>query len=144
MGRSQFNRKKKSSWVSASDVGRTVFCPHSVALKHQGAKPSQQAIVARQRGEQRHEVLNQKAREDKRCYVASYLYGVDDPRTNMLRKFRDQSITKWPGGRFLVRAYYRVSPTVIQLSEMSPWVKACVHYLVNHLTYWYSRKDSKP
>ena len=141
MGKNQ--PQQRTEWISASDVGRTVFCPHSVALKYQGAKPTKQAVLARQQGDLKHEALNRQARQDKRCYVASYLYGVDDPRTNVLRKFRDDAILKWPGGALLVMLYYRLSPLAIHLSQSSPRIAGIVRFLVDRLVCWCSRRGNQ-
>lgn len=105
------NRK---NWVSASDVGRASYCPHYLELKHKGTKPSSEATIARTRGEESHEQLNRDA-NDRRCYIASHLYGIDDPRTNLLRDFRDSCLSKCSIGRLFVSIYYSASPILVSM-----------------------------
>lgn len=125
--------KRKSEWISASDVGRSEFCPNSVALKYAGAKPSQRAVAAQDRGNLKHEQFNRQISTDKRCYVASYLYGVEDPRTETLRQFRDNTLQCSPGGRILIAFYYRLSPVVIKISKRAPWIDRLLRRIVDRL-----------
>lgn len=125
--------KRKSEWISASDVGRSEFCPNSVALKYAGAKPSQRAVAAQDRGNLKHEQFNRRISTDKRCFVASYLYGVEDPRTETLRQFRDNTLQCSPGGRILIAIYYRLSPMVIKISKRASWIDRLLRRIVDRL-----------
>lgn len=125
--------KRKSEWISASDVGRSEFCPNSVALKYAGAKPSQRALAAQDRGNLKHEQFNRQISTDKRCYVASYLYGVEDPRTETLRQFRDNTLQCSPGGRILIAFYYWLSPVVIKISKRASWIDRLLRRIVDRL-----------
>ena len=125
--------KRKSEWISASDVGRSEFCPNSVALKYAGAKPSRKAVAAQDRGNLKHEQFNRQISTDKRCYVASYLYGMEDQRTETLRQFRDNALQCSPGGRTLIAVYYRLSPMVIEISKKSSWVDLVLRRIVDRL-----------
>lgn len=137
------NSGQRGDWISASDVGRTEFCPNYVYLKYKGAAVSREAAAARRQGDIAHNKLNQVAAQDKRCYVATYLYGVDDPRTDALRRFRDQVLMSYPGGVWLIRSYYRLSPLVIAFSRRSPRVHRMIGYLVARLVAWYTRNENK-
>lgn len=127
------NSKRNSAWISASDVGRSEFCPNSVALKYAGAKPSQRALAAQDRGNLKHEQFNRQISTDKRCYVASYLYGVEDPRTETLRQFRDNTLQCSPGGRILIAFYYWLSPVVIKISKRASWIDRLLRRIVDRL-----------
>ena len=139
----QRNSGKRGNWISASDVGRTEFCPNYVYLKYKGAAVSREAAAARRQGDIAHDKLNQQAAQDKRCYVATYLYGVDDPRTNALRRFRDQVLMGYPGGAWLIRIYYVLSPVVIDLSRRSPGLHRLIDYLVTRLVAWCAKNERK-
>ena len=107
---------KKSDWVSASDVGRAKFCPKYLELKYSGAVVSEAAEKARVRGDAAHEQFNAEIKNtDNRCFIASHLYGINDPRTEMLRQFRDRVLMPNILGRFWVNVYYRVSPWAVKL-----------------------------
>lgn len=107
---------KKSDWVSASDTGMASYCPHHLELKHKGSKPSASAKAARIKGDKAHDQLNRMA-EDKRCYVATHLYGEDHRNTVLLRKFRDKHLTKSWFGQLFIKFYYTLSPRLICLAK---------------------------
>lgn len=132
--------EKRSEWISASDVGRSEFCPNSVALKYAGARPSKRAIASQNRGNLKHEQFNRQISKDKRCYVASYLYGMDDLRTETLRQFRDTRLQRSPGGRILIAAYYRLSPLVIEISKRCPLVDQVLKRIVDRLVSWVQQR----
>ena len=125
-----FKRRAKKIWVSASDVGRAAFCPHYLELKNKGVKASKQAKTARARGDASHDELNRMA-QDKRCYIASHLYGIDDGRTNALRSFRDNTLLRHRPGKVLVNIYYCLSPTLVKISSRSAVAEHCLRYMVN-------------
>jgi uncharacterized Zn finger protein (UPF0148 family) len=50
------------------------------------------------------------------CYVATAVYGsYDCPEVWTLRRFRDYRLARTRGGRLFVRAYYAVSPKVVEM-----------------------------
>ena len=136
-----FKRRARKVWVSASDVGRAAFCPHYLELKNKGVKASRQAESARARGDASHDKLNRMA-QDKRCYIASHLYGIDDSRTEALRSFRDKNLLSHRPGRVLVNLYYRLSPTLVTISSRIPAADHCLRFIVNGIVK-HLREDTK-
>lgn len=129
---------KKSDWVSASDVGRAKFCPKYLELKYGGAAVSEAAEKARARGDAAHEQFNTEIKStDSRCFIASHLYGINDPRTEMLRQFRDRVLMPNILGRFLVNVYYQASPWAVKLCRRNSTVDSVagkiVGWIVNQL-----------
>ncbi len=61
---------------------------------------------------------------DRRCFVASAVYGLDDPRTDALRAFRDRSLMPSTAGRALVSAYYRASPSLVSVLDRVPALRS--------------------
>jgi hypothetical protein len=57
--------------------------------------------------------------QDDRCFIASYIYGIEDPRTCYFRSFRDQTLLPTRVGRLLVRIYYALSPLVVAACSRS-------------------------
>lgn len=49
---------------------------------------------------------------DSRCFIASQVFGLVDPRTERLRRYRDERLLTTAAGRVLVWIYYRISPWV--------------------------------
>jgi hypothetical protein len=45
------------------------------------------------------------------------LYGKDSPESNLLRAFRDSSLSKTSEGRELIKLYYQLSPTIVKAME---------------------------
>ncbi|VAW52336.1 hypothetical protein MNBD_GAMMA05-179 [hydrothermal vent metagenome] len=125
-----FKRRTKKIWVSASDVGRAAYCPHYLELKNRGVKASRQAEASRARGNASHDELNRIV-QDKCCYIASYLYGIDDERTDALRSFRDNTLMRHRPGKVLVNIYYSLSPILITISSRCPAADRCLRYMVN-------------
>jgi hypothetical protein len=50
---------------------------------------------------------------DKRCFIASQIYGIDAEETGWLRAWRDRFLVPRRVGRIAVAAYYRVGPMLI-------------------------------
>lgn len=66
-------------------------------------------------------ILTQGGREtDKRCFIATCVYGQDAVETVWLRLWRDNFFLKHRLGRFFVKAYYVVSPTIVHVIEKHP------------------------
>lgn len=70
---------------------------------------------------------------DRRCFVASAVYGLDDPRTEELRRFRDARLLPSVVGRFAVRIYYFTSPLLVFALEHLPSLAGPVRRLVDLL-----------
>lgn len=124
------SNSRKSKWVSASDVGRASYCPHYLELKERGTKPSQQSIEAMAKGEVSHEALNRQA-EDRRCFVATHLYGSDHPNTCLLREYRDQKLASHTIGRVFITVYYAISPYLVIAARKLPLISRFMRYFVD-------------
>ena len=57
--------------------------------------------------------------EDRRCFLATYLYGPQDERTVRLRVFRDIVVNQSALGRRVVQFYYCMSPLLISVCKVS-------------------------
>lgn len=133
---------KKSDWVPASKAGRAAYCPHSLELDRAGAKVSAVAQKARIRGDAEHDTLNRiAAAQDKRCFVACHLYGVDDHRTQLLREYRDEVLVQNNLGRFAVSVYYRLSPFAVVAAKVFPFVNRALLFLVDSIVNLLSTAD---
>lgn len=63
---------------------------------------------------------------DKRCFIATAVYGPDAEPTHQLRRFRDRALMPSFAGRCLVRAYYALSPSLARLLLRHPRCRAVV------------------
>lgn len=137
-----YSKKDKRAWVSASKVGRAEFCPHYLELEQQRVKVSQKAIAARKVGEKKHDTINKRA-EDKRCYVASHLYGVDDERTVLLRCYRDTHLKYSLPGQLFIKVYYRLSPWLVLLARRVPFINKQIAKVVGRFVEKLVQKEDK-
>lgn len=58
---------------------------------------------------------------DRRCYVATAIFGNTSPETIVLRKWRDQTLSQYYAGRLFIQAYYKISPLLLRV--MPSWTK---------------------
>jgi len=70
--------------------------------------------------QQQKEQYKQEAAPDRRCFVASAVYGNDAPQTDTLRTWRDNHLLKIPFGSAIVRFYYLSSPTLVRVCQSLP------------------------
>ena len=64
------------------------------------------------------------------CAVET-IYGEDSGETILLRKFRDDVLSKTPEGRNLIKLYYRWSPVIIKAMREDQEIKKEIKGLVN-------------
>ena len=135
---------KNNDWVSASEVGQVMFCPHSLELKYKGAEVSESAHHRRAKGNFEHEQFNQRikhaaqANRDQRCFIASQVYGENDPRTEQLRTWRDEVLMQTPIGRWMIRLYYALSPGLVKVCQKVEWMNSLSRVLLDCLRRWVS------
>ncbi|WP_230946671.1 CFI-box-CTERM domain-containing protein [Burkholderia cepacia] len=61
-----------------------------------------------------------RAAVDRRCFIATAVYGEDARETNFLRSWRDRVLLSSVVGRLLTACYYLMSPRVARALERSP------------------------
>ncbi len=127
----KMKNSNKKIWVSASDAGRAAFCGHFLELKYSHHKVSKEAEQNMLKGNIAHQEFNELA-EDKRCFVASHLYGADHINTEKLRQYRDSTLLKTNLGKIAVKVYYRLSPWLVQLARHSPFVHSFLKKTVDY------------
>lgn len=103
--------------IRASDLGSLAYCERKVRLEVTvGAPRSAERERLAAAGTARHAAFEKEGGGDRRCFIATCVYGIDAPETHRLRTFRDRFLMPSAAGRFLVATYYRVSPRLI------PWL----------------------
>lgn len=56
------------------------------------------------------------------CYIATSVYGsYDCPEVWVLRRYRDNSLSKKAGGRLFIKVYYALSPTIVKCFGNMQW-----------------------
>ena len=120
---------REPDWVSASEIGRAEFCPKYLEHRFRTQPVSQEAKKARELGNARHDSMNRAV--DKRCFIATHLYGPDHPYTEQLRRFRDRALMLRPWGRVFIAGYYRLSPTLVVCCQHLPLLDRCCRFAVD-------------
>lgn len=144
-------RSVRNDYVSASQLAAMGFCEAKIVLeaKH-GEKVTTEQQVARDRGNRLHAQFHERAVQNHNslprhrtgpCFIATAVYGDQDPRTNELRCFRDQVLQRSPWGRSLISIYYTVSPPIAAWLTKRHWAKCLTQYLLDTIRHIIQSKE---
>lgn len=128
-------RKKEKPW-SVNEIVAAEYCEQKAVFERQyGDRPSPKIHQARKRGDLDHKSFErqgyrQQARQDRRCFIASAVFGSEAPQTDFLRSWRDQALIPTVLGRALVKLYYRTSPPLACLITIIPGCSQLVRRLL--------------
>ncbi len=110
--------------VAAKDLAEMGFCEKRVQLARlygERVTPEQRKAMARgQVVHQRYWEEGVAATADRRCFVATFVFGPDASETKVLRAYRDSVLLRQCWGRALVAAYYRVAPMGCRIMARLP------------------------
>jgi len=131
-----------SKKIPVTEFAKMGYCETQLVLnkKHKNEGQSYRDQAAISRGNKEHDAFDARVKKqhipyqaanDKRCFVASCVYGQEHPKTERLRRFRDRSLLPTSTGRALVKLYYSVSPKVLPLLEKHRVLKRITTYLLN-------------
>ncbi len=112
--------RSAKKYHTITDIVGTVYCEQKVVFDRErgDARPLEvRAKAAAGTFEHlRFQVEGQtRAVLDRRCFIATAIYGPDAPETNFLRVWRDRVLLPTTAGRLFVRAYYAISPALVPL-----------------------------
>ncbi len=111
-----------------SELADVATCQRRVYLRAKyGEKETAAQGVARQRGIELHDRAERQSRpddhsQDKRCYIATAVYGAEAWQTQALRDFRDTSLMSSMVGKGVVWIYYRLSPPLARAATNRSWL----------------------
>lgn len=130
--------KRLKTYHAITDIVGTVYCEQKVVFDRErgDARPLKvRAKAAAGTFEHlRFQVEGQtRAALDRRCFIATAIYGPDAPETNFLRAWRDRVLMSTTAGRLFVRAYYAVSPSLVPMLSRSRRGAAAVRAALNAL-----------
>lgn len=124
--------------VSATELAEMGYCEKRIVLARQhGERCTQAQRKAKVRGLAAHErylAEGRAAATDRRCFVASCIYGPDAPETCLLRAFRDEVLLSHCWGRWLVAVYYKIGPLACHVLERSPIVAKATRKVLHLVT----------
>lgn len=68
------------------------------------------------------------------CYIAVVVYGsYDCPEVWILRRYRDEYLSRTLKGRFMRRIYYSISPTIVKYFGRTKWLYKLSKYYLDRL-----------
>jgi ribosomal protein L7/L12/DNA-directed RNA polymerase subunit RPC12/RpoP len=71
-----------------------------------------------------------------KCYIATAVYGsYEAPEVRVLRRFRDEVLTKSMAGRAFIRSYYAVSPPVARRLENAGRINRLVRRMLDKIVH---------
>lgn len=74
------------------------------------------------------------------CFVATSVYGsYDAPQVLVLRRWRDESLTRTSVGRRFIRFYYAISPTLVRLLGEQRWFSVPTRRMLDSLVRYLTR-----
>ena len=136
-------RKGLGDEVSATELAEMGFCEKRVQLAYmygEQATPEQRKAMARGQGaHKRYLEEGLAATADRRCFVATFVFGPDAQETQVLRAYRDAVLLRQRWGRALVAAYYRVAPTGCRIMARSPATVVRVRRILRVVVAWCER-----
>lgn len=129
---------------SISDIVAIVYCERQAVLDRQYGEARSLAVKAKAasgRFQHKRFAMEGKAQasRDRRCFVATAIYGAQAPETEWLREWRDTVLMPRRVGRALVRAYYALSPALVRLVERYPRLNLPVHRLLDRVLRFLGR-----
>lgn len=123
--------RKRAGAVTASELAQAAVCEQQAVFDRTvGRSHTQESRIAIDRGRTEHARMHREATgilaADRRCFIASAVFGEDAPECDALRAWRDRFLLSRVWGIGLVRIYYRLSPNVAIVVESLPTVKPVV------------------
>lgn len=123
------------------------FCERRVLLAHlhgEQTTPTQQASV--RRGLAAHQQYYEQGMEavpsDRRCFIATCVFGESAPQTLVLRSLRDAVLLPRWWGRLAVSLYYRIAPAACAILRRSPGLLKVTRVLLGVVVTWCQRRPA--
>lgn len=99
--------------LTITEIASAAFCEQKVIFDaERGRVESPSVRRKREEGVARHARFEAQGRrsQDRRCFIATAVYGPTAPETCFLRGWRDSRLLPTVAGRMCVRLYYAISP----------------------------------
>ena len=120
-----------------SEIANGLYCEQKAAFDRKHGRPTRHrtryrradeafAAMCAEQDDLHAKPVTQSSESDRRCFIASVVFGPDAPQTQALRLWRDRTLMRNRLGRRLVSAYYVLSRRVLPLLEAHPFVRTFV------------------
>ncbi len=68
------------------------------------------------------------------CYIATMAYGdYDHPQVVVLRQFRDEILSKFKLGLWVIKTYYQYSPKLVEILKNKRLTNTCIRFILNQI-----------
>jgi len=143
-------RKPHPYWATPTELAQLARCEKQfVYTCTQGKRDNPATARRRAEGDAEHIRHDREVRRyathpaDRRCFIATSVYGADAYETGLLRKYRDEHLLPYPIGRGLVKLYYRIGPVLAAVSDRSRNVRRFVKYMLDEVVVpWVQKRLS--
>lgn len=137
----QRDRGRGDRPVSAKELAEMGFCEKRVLLSHlHGQRLTPEQERSAKRGRLAHDRYYREglaaasaAGDDRRCFVATCLFGDEAWQVSALRCYRDDVLLRRQVGRWIVAAYYQVSPVACTVLTRLLWLQRPARLFVGAL-----------
>lgn len=117
--------------VSATELAKMGKCERQVYLDYHRGEDTSLTAEFIKRGNREHEQFNRRlSGKDKRCFIATAVFGMDAIETNILRQFRDVHLMPHKYGRIFISLYYTVSPHIVTVIEKYSVVRIAIRKIL--------------
>ena len=107
-----FKKPKAKTYVPVTDLSQMAVCEKQVVLKN--THRVNQQNQAMKRGTQAHKKFEKQIKkQDRRCYIATYIYGDQHENTQFLRDYRDNVLMHAWYGPGVIQFYYYISSWLV-------------------------------
>jgi hypothetical protein len=107
--------------VSATELAKMGKCERQIYLDAKYGESTELTASYIEKGNRDHEKFQRTITgQDKRCFVATAIFGQDAPETVFLRQFRDEWLLTNLPGRMFTSLYYNISPSIVELLQQWP------------------------
>jgi len=116
--------------ISATELVSIVKCEKQ-SLLNKERKFENDAYTEERRieGIKAHAKFEKQNIQDKRCYIATAIYGQSAYETKILRLWRDNYLQHKYTGRIIIKMYYKISPFLLR--NLSPNFIPLTKYVLN-------------
>ncbi|WP_199041149.1 MULTISPECIES: CFI-box-CTERM domain-containing protein [unclassified Dyella] len=136
---------RAGEYLAATKLASMAFCEVRLLKERElGQRETAEQAEAKRGGDQEHAHFHAVAVQshnsrpearDTRCFIATAVYGLTDPRTDELRAWRDAHLLTTTFGRAFVRTYYSISPYVASALDRWPSLKPPVSRVLDWVRY---------
>lgn len=118
--------------ISATELVSIVKCEkQSILNKERKFENDAYTEARRIEGIKAHAAFEKQNIQDKRCYIATAIYGQSAYETKVLRIWRDNYLQHTQTGKIIIKIYYKMSPLLLR--NLSPKFIPFTKYVLNKL-----------